>query len=123
MGHSPRMLVVLLFSSLLSLCAGSSCVAEVDEGGLMPWHTGPKWFRIWNSRSYKELVPNADNTVSMGEYTGKGHWTWAANSCNPDLKYLVSHDSGLLLAADGKTLTEELEGNAWLLTAGREPWE
>ena len=38
----------------------------------------------------------------------------ATSSCNPDLKYLVSRDSGLLLAADGKTLTEELEGNAWI---------
>merc|ERR1711972_29013 len=114
MGEFSRMIVVLLVSSILSLCAGSPCVAEIDGADLMPWDIGYTWFRIWNSKSGKELREDDDNTVSMLEITNtNGKWKWATNSCNPELKYLVSRASGFLLAADGKTLTAELEGNAW----------
>ena len=108
------MFVVLLLSSILSLCTGSPCVAEIADD-MMPGEFGYNWGRIWNSKTGKELLETEDNTVSMVEYTGsRGQWKWATNSCNPELKYLVSRSSGLILASDGKTLTEELEGNAWI---------
>jgi len=59
------------------------------------------------------LAETSPNTASMVKTTS-AKWKWASNSCYPEQKYLVSSSSGLVLAADGKTLTKELEGNSWI---------
>merc|ERR1712037_372605 len=117
MGDYPRMYLLLIVSTVLSLSARGSattCVAELDDEMNFFWPAFQEvWWRIINRG--EELIENGDKTVSMSSTDGRsnGSWKWAKNSCNPEQKYLVSRDSGLLLAADGRTLTEELEGNAW----------
>jgi hypothetical protein len=60
-----------------------------------------------------------DGSVSMSK-KGDQMWQWATNACNEDLVYLSSVPTGDILAADGKTVTDSLEGNTWTYTAEEE---
>merc|ERR1719187_2209203 len=72
------------------------------------------YFQLWNLGRRKRVLAETDEgTVTMLE-TSNGQWKWASNSCFSEKKYLISSSSGLILASDGKTLTKELEGNAWI---------
>jgi len=69
-------------------------------------------FQMINVMKKKVLHVNADGSVTMSKNSDQ-KWKWATNSCNPELLYLSSVPSGLILASDGKTVTDTLEENAW----------
>merc|ERR1711874_373562 len=69
-------------------------------------------FQMINLKRKKVLHVNADGSVTMSKKSDQ-KWKWATNSCNPELLYLSSVPSGLILASDGKTVTDTLEENAW----------
>ena len=85
------------------------------------WESGPcveeavpegEPFQIKNVKSNKMLQVDGDGSVKMSK-NGDQMWQWAVNKCNEDLSYLFSVPSGKILAADGKSVTDELEGNTW----------
>merc|ERR1712088_39132 len=53
------------------------------------------------------LAEASSQTVTV-QKSSDAQWKWASDSCNPEKQYLVSSSSGLVLAADGQTLSEEL---------------
>merc|ERR1712025_475800 len=69
-------------------------------------------FQVINVMKRKMLTENGQNGVSMTQSSGTT-WQWAYNSCDKEQKYLISSSSGKILAADGKTLSDQLEGNSW----------
>merc|ERR1719347_605368 len=69
-------------------------------------------FQVINVMKRKMLTENGQSRVSMTQSSGTT-WQWAYNSCDSEQKYLISSSSGKILAADGKTLTDQLEGNSW----------
>merc|ERR1719483_543290 len=89
------------------------------------WKSGPcveeavpfgSSFQMKNGKTRKVLTVSADGAVTMSK-KGDQMWQWATNACNEDLVYLSSVATGAVLAADGKTLTETLEGNNWTYDA------
>jgi len=92
------------------------------------WKSGPcveeavglgSTFQIKNVKDKKVLQVADDGSVRMSK-KGDQTWQWAFNACNEDLVYLSSVPSGAILAADGKTVTDDLEGNTWEYDAAEE---
>jgi hypothetical protein len=73
-------------------------------------------FQIENVKDKKVLQVADDGSVSMSK-KGDQMWQWATNACNTDLVYLASVPTGAILAADGKTVTDSVEGNTWTYNA------
>merc|ERR1719318_949927 len=85
------------------------------------WKSGPcveeavafgESFQIKNVKDKKVLQVADDGSVAMS-IKGDQMWQWSTNSCNEDLVYLSSVPTGAVLAADGVTVTDSLEGNTW----------
>jgi len=68
-------------------------------------------FQITNVKSKKTLQVDG-GSVKMSK-NGGHYWQWAVNNCDEEKAYLFSVSEGKILAADGKTVTEDLEGNRW----------
>jgi hypothetical protein len=92
------------------------------------WESGPcveeavafgDSFQIKNVKDKKVLQVADDGSVRMSK-KGDQMWQWATNACNTDLVYLSSFSTGAVLAADGKTVTDSLEGNTWTYNAEEE---
>merc|ERR1712037_1065500 len=81
MGDYPRMYLLLIVSTVLSLSARGSattCVAELDDEINFFWPAFQEvWWRIINRG--EELIENGDKTVSMSPTDGRsnGSWKWA----------------------------------------------
>ena len=114
------MYLLLTVSTILSLSAAAApgeraCAAEAISNPFdpAPWSTD-NWFIIRNIKTSWALQENGYKNVDMlPGFGGRGRWKWASNPCSPGQLYLMSRSSGMILAADGLTLTDELEGNAW----------
>merc|ERR1712037_135253 len=85
------------------------------------WENGPcveeavpigEQFKVKNVKSKKTLQATADGSVKVAKNGGQ-LWQWAVNKCNEDLVYLYNVPSGKILAADGTSLTDNLEGSTW----------
>merc|ERR1712038_1224070 len=68
-------------------------------------------FKITNVKSKKTLQVDG-GSVKMSK-NGGHYWQWAVNNCGEEKVYLFSVSEGKILAADCKTVAEDLEGNRW----------
>merc|ERR1719483_179254 len=98
-GHNQRWTIITK-----SQVDSGPCVEEAVASG--------ESFQIKNVKNNQVLEVGGDGSVKMSKSSGQ-MWQWATNSCNEDLMYLSSVPSGALLAAGGKSVVDNLEGNTW----------
>ena len=103
-GHNQRWNIITM-DQLMS----EPCVEEAVPVG--------EPFKITNVKSKKTLQVDDDGSVKMSKKGGQ-YWQWAENKCDEEKVYLFSVTGGKILAANGKSVTEDLEGNRWSYNSG-----